>query len=104
MFHWLLQHMFPALGHSAVGRLIGCLQGHVHVDVRFEKQGHADQRAADRRRLDPGPLDRAGRVGGQGQWFACGQLKRVVADLMPDRSVDALRIARVGGNRSTMSR
>ena len=88
------QHGLPPLGQDGKRRRVSSFQGHYDTAVRFQKHGHVRQRLTDRHRFDIGPRGQIALVGDGGQRLIGGRLKRIVLDLVPDGSVNAVGIAR----------
>ena len=87
------QHASPSLWHAAISFLIGHFQRHGNIKPWIEKQRHIGERPAHGKVLHIFSHWRRGHVGRQRQRFVRRQLERLLLDLVPDRLVDALRVA-----------
>ena len=72
--------------------------------IRRQEDRHVQEPIADRHVLDVGDFLRTGGIRRQGQRLVRRQFKRLFLELVPDRLVDAVRVADDGENRSTTNR
>src|SRR5262249_13617525 len=94
---FVLENLFPFPRDSAIRPLVSRLEWYGHIAVRLQEEGHIRQRSSDGCGLHVSSFRTPCGVCCQGERFAVGQFKSLLANELPDRSVNPLRVAAAGG-------